>query len=170
MRLCTPRGPVEAAWAGEGSTAQNSPGTSLGSHRARFWEGPWSAFRDQSQAGAPEQSPSLDDPQQELNFGPLLPRLNLGGHLRTTGVLLVDANNIRGTAGFSLPMPRLCACVRTRAYVRSFGIYPPASARALGFAHASVHPCVRLRIHPSMRLDRQTDGYRHVRMYVQALP
>ena len=35
---------------------QSSPGTPLGSHRAGFWEGPWSAFRDQSQAGAPEQS------------------------------------------------------------------------------------------------------------------
>ena len=34
---------------------QSSPGTPLGSHRAGFWEGPWSAFRDQSQAGAPEQ-------------------------------------------------------------------------------------------------------------------
>ena len=50
------KGPVEAAWAGEGSTAQSSPGTPRGSHRAGFWEGPWSAFRDQSQAGAPEQS------------------------------------------------------------------------------------------------------------------
>ena len=57
MQLCTAKGPVAASWAGEGSAAQSSPGMPFGSHQAsQIPGGPWSAFRDQSQAGAPEQS------------------------------------------------------------------------------------------------------------------
>ena len=60
MQLCTAKGPVAASWAGEGSAAQSSPGMPFGSHQAsQIPGGPWSAFRDQSQAGAPEQSPQM---------------------------------------------------------------------------------------------------------------
>ena len=64
MQLCAAMGPQEASelakLSGEGRGAQRRvlrPGMPFGSHQAsQIPGGPWLAFRDQSQAGDPEQS------------------------------------------------------------------------------------------------------------------